>query len=196
MARPREFDIDEAIERAMEVFWQHGYEGTSLSDLLAEIGITRGSLYKAFHDKRSLYLLAFERYERDVLEPATMMLQDTDIADGWIRVRRLFDQVIAAAYAGNRNGCLVCSAAAGPAVSDSEIAKRVDEVLEKMRHAFEIAITQSQSHEGLSAAERTALADALTAQYIGLRVLVRSQAPLATLERSVAFVRHLPGAPA
>jgi TetR/AcrR family transcriptional repressor of nem operon len=48
MARPREFDIDEALERAMNVFWSKGYEGASLQDLLDAMNIARGSLYKAF----------------------------------------------------------------------------------------------------------------------------------------------------
>ena len=64
MARPREFDIDEALERAMDVFWTKGYDGASLQDLLEAMNIARGSLYKAFQDKHSVYLAALDRYDR------------------------------------------------------------------------------------------------------------------------------------
>lgn len=60
--RPREFDIDEALDRALDVFWQKGYEGTSLDDLTAAMGISRPSLYSAFGKKDELFRRAVERY--------------------------------------------------------------------------------------------------------------------------------------
>ena len=63
MGRPREFDIDTALERAMELFWRQGYEGTSLADLTRELGVTRPSLYAAFGSKEALFLRALDRYE-------------------------------------------------------------------------------------------------------------------------------------
>src|SRR3984957_17235061 len=64
MARPREFDREEALERATGVFWAKGYASTSTDELLAAMGIGRQSLYNAFRDKRALYLEALERYQR------------------------------------------------------------------------------------------------------------------------------------
>jgi len=61
--RPREFDIDKALERAMELFWRQGYEGTSLSDLTRELGLSRTSLYAAFGSKEALFLKALDLYE-------------------------------------------------------------------------------------------------------------------------------------
>jgi AcrR family transcriptional regulator len=60
--RPRQFDEDEAIEKAMRVFWKNGYEGTSVSDLTSSMGISRPSLYATFGDKRSLFLRSLDRY--------------------------------------------------------------------------------------------------------------------------------------
>jgi TetR/AcrR family transcriptional regulator, transcriptional repressor for nem operon len=65
MVRPREFDRDEALERALRVFWAKGYASTSTDDLLAAMNIGRQSLYNAFGDKRSLYLEALERYQSE-----------------------------------------------------------------------------------------------------------------------------------
>jgi AcrR family transcriptional regulator len=61
--RPREFDPELALERAMEVFWRQGYEGTSLTDLTEALGITRPSLYAAFGNKEALFRRVLERYE-------------------------------------------------------------------------------------------------------------------------------------
>ena len=61
--RPREFDLDKALERAMQLFWRQGYEGTSLNDLTRELGVTRPSLYAAFESKEALFLRALDLYE-------------------------------------------------------------------------------------------------------------------------------------
>src|SRR6266702_5721205 len=60
--RPREFDREAALEQAIDVFWRHGYEATSVSDLTAAMGINPPSLYAAFGDKEKLFLEAVERY--------------------------------------------------------------------------------------------------------------------------------------
>src|SRR6202049_1003097 len=65
MVRPREFDRDEALDRATRAFWAKGYASTSTEDLLAAMHIGRQSLYNAFGDKRKLYLEALERYQRE-----------------------------------------------------------------------------------------------------------------------------------
>jgi AcrR family transcriptional regulator len=60
--RPREFDVDQAVDRAMKLFWRKGYEGTSLTDLTETLGITRPSLYAAFGNKEGLFRKALDRY--------------------------------------------------------------------------------------------------------------------------------------
>jgi TetR/AcrR family transcriptional repressor of nem operon len=62
MARPREFDLDEILDAAMDTFWHRGYEATSLADLMVATGLKKGSIYKAFKDKHSLFLQALGRY--------------------------------------------------------------------------------------------------------------------------------------
>jgi AcrR family transcriptional regulator len=63
MGRPRAFDVDAALEKALEVFWRNGYDGTSLSDLTEAMGINKPSLYAAFGNKEQLFLKAIEFYE-------------------------------------------------------------------------------------------------------------------------------------
>src|SRR6202167_5219513 len=62
MGRPRSFDIDGALDRALQLFWRKGYEGTSLSDLTRAVGVKRPSLYAAFGDKEALFRKVLDRY--------------------------------------------------------------------------------------------------------------------------------------
>lgn len=68
MARPRTFDETEVLDRAVQVFWTHGYEGTSVTDLEAATGLGRQSLYNAFGDKRQLFVRALQHYHRAAAE--------------------------------------------------------------------------------------------------------------------------------
>ena len=64
MGRPRSFDIDRALDRALVVFWRKGYEGASLSDLTKAVGVNRPSLYAAFGNKKSLFRKVLDRYSK------------------------------------------------------------------------------------------------------------------------------------
>ena len=78
MVRPREFDEAHVVEQAMTVFWQKGYEGTSVQDLVEATGLQRGSLYGAFGDKHSLFLVALRTYIDFTLARFDAMLAEAD----------------------------------------------------------------------------------------------------------------------
>src|SRR5262245_25298773 len=67
MGRPREFDADDALQTALELFWRKGYEGTSINDLTDSMGITKPSLYGTFGNKEELFRMALERYEKNYM---------------------------------------------------------------------------------------------------------------------------------
>ena len=191
MARPREFNEEIALQGAMDVFWMHGYEGASLPELLEGMEITRGSLYKAFTDKKTLFISVLKRYEQDAVQPAINLLTNDEIKDGKLRIEKLFMSILEAVENDDHKGCLLCSAAAGPAHKDEQIAKNVHQLLGKMKSAFELALKQSKTHQNLDDEKRSHLADLLITQYIGLRILSRSQASVVTIKRSIASLMVL-----
>ncbi|MGW5863471.1 TetR/AcrR family transcriptional regulator [Streptomyces sp. NPDC055239] len=77
IGRPRGFDVDEALERAMRVFWEQGYEGASLADLTNAMGITRTSMYAAFGNKDELFRKALERYAEGPAAYVARALQES-----------------------------------------------------------------------------------------------------------------------
>ncbi|WP_405913097.1 TetR/AcrR family transcriptional regulator [Streptomyces sp. NBC_00963] len=76
IGRPRGFDAEEALERAMRVFWEQGYEGASLTDLTSAMGITRTSMYAAFGNKDELFRRALERYAEGPAAHGTRALEE------------------------------------------------------------------------------------------------------------------------
>ena len=80
--RPREFDLDDAVRDALEVFRERGYHGASMVDLLEGTKLSRGSLYKAFPDKRALFFAAFDLYAREALERLRDKLAQGDAREG------------------------------------------------------------------------------------------------------------------
>ncbi|MCB2136753.1 MAG: TetR/AcrR family transcriptional regulator [Rhodobacteraceae bacterium] len=196
MARPREFDESEVVERALGVFWALGYDGTSLPDLLRGMGLTRGSVYKAFKSKKSLFLMALQRYEAAAVTGAVAMLTDPGVPNGRDRILSLFAQIADVVASGDRRGCMLCSAAAGPAAYDTEIAAAVDRGLGQIRDGFAAALRASDVAGMTDDARRRDRAEALTALYVGMRVLARSTIrtgdQIATARALAAFLAPAP----
>ena len=186
MARPREFEIDDALQDAMNVFWDRGYDGASLPDLLDGMNIARGSLYKAFGDKKRLFLKALTLYERDVLQPAIDLLRSPQQHGEASPIHNLFASVVETARRGDRRGCLMCNAAAGPAADDDDIGRVVAAMLKRLTDAFVFALKNEANRTVAKSSDHKRRAQLLTTSYVGLRVLTRSGAPVAGLEQAVA----------
>ena len=78
MARPREFDMDEALDAAMGTFWTKGYEATSMTDLVEATGLHKGSIYKAFEDKHDLFMKSLARYLEGAYEKMQGALNEAE----------------------------------------------------------------------------------------------------------------------
>ncbi|MBK0399800.1 TetR/AcrR family transcriptional regulator [Limibaculum sp. M0105] len=186
MARPREFDIDAALDAAMMVFWRKGYENAALPDLLDAMGIARGSLYKAFDDKRTLYLATLDRYEARVVAPALDSLSDPAEPDGVARIQRMMQGACAAAACADAPpGCFMCNAAVDRAPADPEVRARVDRMLQRIEDAIDAALAEGAQTAGWTPERRREAARLLTSAYVGLRVIARAGRPAAMLEAIV-----------
>ncbi len=175
MARPREFDIDQALDGAMAVFWTKGYEGSSLADLLDAMGIARGSLYKAFKDKHAIYLAALDRYDRTMVEAAVVLLRDPSGGDGLERIRGLLEAARdSAGQHQHPRGCLMCNAAIDRATDDPAARAKVLAMMKRLEDAFAAALADSATARAWSRGRRSEAARFLAGAYLGVQVLVRA----------------------
>ncbi|SDN04218.1 transcriptional regulator, TetR family [Paenibacillus sp. yr247] len=92
MSRNNNFDIDKAIENAMEVFWEKGYEGSSMQDLVDVLRLSRSSIYETFGSKKDLYLVALDKYEDQANECLVPILYEKGTAKDLLF--RFFNKVI------------------------------------------------------------------------------------------------------
>ncbi|MDF2812629.1 MAG: TetR family transcriptional regulator [Microvirga sp.] len=127
MGRPREFDVDEALCSALQLFWRKGYEGTSMSDLTDVMGITRPSLYSAYGNKEDLFRKALDLYERQHLCFAKEALQAPTAKEAVQRLLEGYADVLTDPMHPpgclGVNGALACSEASAP-IREELIARR------------------------------------------------------------------------
>jgi TetR/AcrR family transcriptional regulator, transcriptional repressor for nem operon len=148
MARPREFDIDEALDAAMGAFWGRGYEGTSLADLMHAMGVQKGSIYKAFGDKHALFLCALQRYLDKMYEAQRDTLAGARSPRAALRA--WLDRLIEAAPAegGSCRGCLAVNTLVELGPHDEQARAILEAHFERMR-----ALLMEQIRRGQEAGE-------------------------------------------
>lgn len=155
MGRPRKFDPDKALDRALKVFWKKGYEGTSLPDLTRAMRINRPSMYAAFGNKEALFRKALDRY---VAVHHEMLAEALRAPTARAAIERLlFASAGAQCSSGNPRGCMLVSGALscgseGEPIRRELIARRG--VVECMlRERFEQALRDGELRDGVSAAD-------------------------------------------
>ena len=143
MARPREFDADAALDRAMEIFWSNGYEGTSLDDLCEVTELSRSSLYATFGSKRNLLLLSVDRYV-ELRNPClvAVLAQPLPIREAFATLARQFiGQIVSGP---GRRGCFLGNCAAELPRGDCAALARVRRGLEATQATFADALNRAQ----------------------------------------------------
>ncbi|RDJ23178.1 TetR/AcrR family transcriptional regulator [Bosea caraganae] len=182
MARPREFEEVAVLDAAVQRFWSHGYEASSMRDLASAMGITGASLYNAFGDKRSLYRRALDRYVESTVAERVSRLE------GLLPPRRaiegFFDEVIERSLSDpQRKGCMLVNSALELAPHDPEFRDAVAEVTDRIEAFFRRCAVAGQ-RDGTITTAQTAddLARHLLAVLFGLRALSRVRPERALLE--------------
>lgn len=146
MARPRAFDEETVLDRAVNLFWHRGYEATSVQDLVDGLGINRASLYDSFGDKYALYRKALDRY-RQTHQAGLCTLLTTDQPAIEV-LQTLFDQTIQATVDDpDHKGCFMVNSAIELAPHDPEVAKVVADNQRVFEETLATLIERGQ-HEG------------------------------------------------
>ncbi len=143
MARPREFDTNDVLEKAMQAFWSGGYAATSLADLTSAMGISKSSFYETFGSKHALFLATIERYGDTAAERTVGVLENSTGAKA--AIASVFEFIIDSATAeGERRGCFINNCAVESASHDADVASRVVTCMTRLEAAFESAVSRGQ----------------------------------------------------
>lgn len=192
MGRPRTYDADDLVNRAMKIFWQRGYAGTSTSDLVEQLGVNKFSLYAEFGSKQALYEATLARYDRDIvtshfgpLERASAGLSEI------LAVLDFFAQ--SGRRPGSDKGCFMCNSATERGVEDRGTHIAVEGFFGRIRAAFVTALRNARARGEVSTGfDIEEEASWVTTTLLGLFVLMRAQAdPSLLRETGLAAARHL-----
>ncbi|MFY9901876.1 MAG: TetR/AcrR family transcriptional regulator [Trichococcus sp.] len=174
MARSKEFNEDEALDKAMEVFWKQGYEKTSIQDLVDNMGIHRRSLYDTFGDKHSLFVQTLERYES--LIAAQIRKQITEEMTTVESIRKIFEIAV---YSDNTNpkGCLMVNTAVELSLLDNEVSQRIKFAFKQTENLIADLLIRGQARgEVARSFDINELSRYIHNALIGVRVLVKMTA--------------------
>src|SRR6266404_3377481 len=169
--RPREFDLDAALDKSVRVFRERGYHATSIADLTEAMDLASGSVYKAFKDKRAVFLAAFDREGKRRAEKLRQLLGTAKSGRDRIRVALTFIADSSHGVEGKR-GCLIVGTAAELATLDAEVAQRVTAALHNSEMLMVDLIRQGQADGSIP----TAIDSKVTARLMlcllqGMRVI-------------------------
>jgi TetR/AcrR family transcriptional regulator, transcriptional repressor for nem operon len=169
--RPRSFDAEAAVGRAMEVFWSRGYHATALPDLLRATKLSRGSLYAAFGDKHSLFLRALDRYIADALTRMEFELAlSREPVDGLREY--LAGYVERTSGANGKRGCLLVATAMELAGRDAEVDRRIGSFFKAMETKVAGALSRAKAKGKLADGVDPASAARILVCFVeGLRVV-------------------------
>ena len=181
----KQFDVDRARQSAMSAFWTHGYENTSMQDLLDAMGIQRGSFYDTFKSKRDVLLAALGAYDDGRRETFRKLAQGHSPKQ---TIEALFRGVLAEAKsASGRRGCFLVNSALELAPRDADVAKIVNRAFAETEAFFRSMIENGQAlGEIPKHVDPVRTAQALLGMLLGMRVLSRSGSTAGVLKAIAA----------
>ncbi len=181
MARPREFDEEAVLDAAMRCFWAHGYESTSIKDLIERTGRTAARLYNAYGDKRAMFRTALDHYIENSI---AARLQRSEALPPRDAIRTFFDDILRRSLSDReRKGCMIVNCALEVAPHDKEFRETIVETLERLEAFFLNCVERGQADGTItSAVLAVGLAQHLLGVLMGVRVLARVRPERSLLE--------------
>lgn len=186
VARPRQFDPDELLDRSMHEFWAHGYRDTSVDDLVRVTGVRPGSLYNAFPGgKRGLFLETLHRYSNLVVPEKLGALERSGA--GLPELRAYFDGLVQdLSTPEGRIGCLMVNSAVELAAEDSEVGELVRGHMSRLERNAERALRNAKRRREIPASVNPRVkATQLMATGMGLMVVGKTDPGRKVLETIV-----------
>ena len=181
--RPLEFDPDEALARAMQVFWKQGYEHTSLDDLLAATGLSKSSLYRTFGNKHELFDQCLTHYADVTKARMTTWLEQAP--SGIAFIRSFLESVLDDARCSDcARGCLLLNTANEFAQREPRVAGSVRREIDRVRQVLEAAVRRASAEGDL---------DAMLDPVLGSHYLVSTMSGLKTMAKAGADEGRLRG---
>jgi TetR/AcrR family transcriptional repressor of nem operon len=179
MPRPREFDEEKALDRAMRVFWRQGYEATSMQDLLRAMRLSKSSFYETFRGKRTCFLRSLERFERTQAVQAVIDV-DADVP-ARTTIARILGLLVERAV-DERHGCMFGKSAVELAHRDPQVRRRAATAIKGLEDTFHRIVRRGQKTGEIERArDARALARSLTATFYGLQVMGNADVSRAVL---------------
>jgi TetR/AcrR family transcriptional repressor of nem operon len=181
MARPKEFAEAEVLQLAVEHFWEHGYEATSVRDLAHTMGITTASIYNTFGDKRQIYRKALDWYVEQSFGNRALRFGLKSPREA---IGAFFAEIIERSLGDpKRKGCMLVNSALELAPHDVEFQRVVAEVLTQVEAFFRNCVERGQRDGTINDGPGSEdLARTLLATLLGIRVLARSRPERELLE--------------
>jgi TetR/AcrR family transcriptional repressor of nem operon len=194
MARPREFDEKEVLDAAMQCFWAHGYEATSVKDLIKRTGLTAASLYNAYGDKRAMFRTALDHY---IEASIGARLRRCETLPPREAIRSFFDDILRRSLGDReRKGCMVVNSALEIAPHDREFRETIAETLKRLESFLLDCVERGQADGTItSSLPAIGLAQHLLGVLMGVRVLARVRPERPLLEGVITTALTLLNAP-
>ncbi|OZI19210.1 TetR family transcriptional regulator [Bordetella genomosp. 9] len=193
--RPREFDMGAVLDGAVRIFRERGYHATSITDLSDATGLTAGSIYKAFQDKRGLFLAAFDRYVDERGQDLRRRLDIQPDAREKIRAVLLFYADSSQGEQG-RLGCLVVGSATVLSTFDADVAARIEASLRRIQDLLRTLLREGQRDGSIAAdISVSAMSSVLLAVLQGFRVIGKSGRTAKEMRRAADEAMRLLGQP-
>ena len=188
MARPRTFDEEQAIDKAIEVFWSKGFADTSICDLEHALGMGRQSLYNAFGDKRELFVRALRQYYEQGSRHLENAFQGN--SRGLTAIKTHFELSVEAMTASeDRKGCFLIRSLIDHGVVDPEVSKHCQSNEANLNRVFTNALQEAIEDGDLNSSYSIESAAALLAsQFYGLNIMARSGAARERMHEVVNFL--------
>jgi TetR/AcrR family transcriptional regulator, transcriptional repressor for nem operon len=180
MARPREFESEAALKKAIEAFSEHGYEGTSTDALLLAMGISRQSMYGAFGDKKRLYLEALQRYTADSISNQLRAL--SSVSSPVKGLEEMLDLAVSQAIADPQPKCLGISAICEFGRSNPEVTMITEMASRTMLSGLERRISEAKASGEISkSVDAQIAAQFIMATLAGIKIAARAGATAESL---------------